>query len=135
AVPTSIYDGFYGIRYSIATLTGDYEMGKSTYGSGGIDPATAVAMMYELAVKVTDGLYGIAKYDMYNPDNSTTNNSINRITIGAEWYPVNFVEIIPQVRFMNSTVSQAPLPVVSGAPLVVTKSPMKEFILQTHFWL
>jgi len=131
AVPTSIYDGFYGIRYSIATLTGDFEMGKNTYASGGIDPATSLALMYELAVKVTDGLYGIAKYDMYNPDNSNTNNSINRITIGAEWYPVNFVEIMPQVRLMNSTTTT----VATDGTVSTSKAPMKEVIIQTHFWL
>jgi hypothetical protein len=131
AVPTSIYDGFYGIRYSIVTLTGDYEMGKSVYTTGGIDPATATALMYELDVKVTDGLYGVLKYDSFQPDNNDQNNKITRWTVGAEWYPINFIEVLPQVRLMNSTISS----VATDGSLVISKSPMKEFILQTHFWL
>ncbi|HZV11977.1 MAG TPA: hypothetical protein VFA55_02085 [Candidatus Kapabacteria bacterium] len=129
AESTTLYDGFYGIRYGIVTLTGDYMIGKNTYATSGIDTATSTALMSELAVKATDGLYGILKYDMYQPDKSDQNNEVTRWTIGAEWYPVNFVEVIPQVRLLNSTVSQT-----NGSTVVVSKNPMKEFLLQTHFW-
>jgi hypothetical protein len=128
SAPTTLFDGFYGIRYDMFTLTGDYMMGKNTYLSS-IDTARSIALMYELAVKVTDGLYGIAKYDMYQPDKNDQNNKIIRWTIGAEWYPVNFVEVIPQVRLLSSTASQN-----NGSTIVVNKSPMKELLVQTHFW-
>jgi len=135
--PTRIYGGFAGIRVSIVTITADYEMGKNLVtGTSIIDSTTANALMAELAVKATQGLYGIVKYDSFAPDiSNTTANKVSRWTIGAEWYPVNFVEIIPQVRFMKSTTTTEVTSSSNVSTTIFDSSTLSEFLIQIHFWL
>ncbi len=125
----NIYGGFGGIRVGVATITADYEMGKNLTSGGMTDTTNANALMMELSVKIIQGLYGTLKYDSFTPDQANTSaNNVARWTIGAEWYPVNFVEIIPQFRMLkeNSTAVGA---------TASTANTLNEFLLQLHLWI
>ena len=127
-----IYGAFGGIRIGIATITADYEVGKNLPNvlyPNQVDTTTANALMTELAVKITQGIHGIFKYDTFAPDRSNTSaNAVTRWTIGAEWYPVNFVEVIPQYRILNETSTAA------GATTSTANS-FNEFLIQLHLWI
>ena len=56
--------------------------------------------MAELAYVITIGLEAVVRYDRVDPNIDISNDELQHIIIGLEWFPYSFVEIRPQYRFI-----------------------------------
>ena len=79
----------------------------------------SMATFAELDYRAVQGVWGILRYEMFDPLSGTPNdpnyvrpsifvngkNSISRLVVGAEIFPYSFVEIRPQYRFDMETPS------------------------------
>ncbi len=65
-----------------------------------------MASFVEADLRLMDGLWFTGRYDMYDPsqglsddDSAPGTNSVQRVTLGLEFFPYSFVEVRPQFRF------------------------------------
>ena len=79
------------------------------------------AIYHELAYQITQGIYATLKHDFFDPDVDFQSGSINRYTLGFEFYPFNVLEIKLQARqsILENSINNKPSP---------------EYLLQFHSW-
>lgn len=70
--------------------------GPTSRVTGGLKTMAALS---ELDVLITDGIWGIIKYDLYDPNQGIAENILSRLTLGLEFFPYPMVEVRPQYRF------------------------------------
>jgi len=70
------------------------------------EQANTMAAFAELDYRLIEGLWATGRYDVFDPmqgladdDTSPTTNSVQRVTVGLEFFPYSFVEVRPQFRF------------------------------------
>jgi hypothetical protein len=118
-----------GLRGGPVTLLAEYDMGKNVYQAyTGEFVAKLQALTTELAVKVVQGLDIIGRYEMYkdlDEDDNEGNVVDSRITIGAQWFPIRFIEVRPEFRMAKYS-----------TPTGSTRTEYDQltYILQTHLY-
>lgn len=113
-LPTQLYGGFAGIGINRFTLMGEYDIAKDYLGNG----IKSNAMMIEAAYQLFTGLEAVVRYDKFDPDNSTANDSFSHLIFGLEFFPYSFIELRPQFRINKHE----------------TNGEANSFVLQFHFW-
>ncbi len=89
---------FGGISAGNITWTGEVDIVEE-YASTG----TVLASYSEIDYNFTKGLNLILKYDFFDENIDAYGSSINRITFGAEFYPIPFMEVRCQARITDIT--------------------------------
>ena len=105
-----------GLSFSSFTYTFEIDQAENW-----IDGNTSLALYDELAWELIQGLQLIGKYDFFDPQRELLSGAVSRYSFGAEFYPLNIMEIKLQVR-MNQVDSEN----------AATLDP--EYLIQTHFW-
>jgi hypothetical protein len=110
----------------LSGLFGGAALGKFTW-TGAVDVAeeyastgTVLASYSELNYNFSSGLNLQIKYDFFDEDIDTSGSSINRITFGAEFFPIPFVEVRYQARFTDMTGNKTTI--------------KPEYLLLVHTW-
>ncbi len=122
------------VRAGPVTVLSEYDFGKNVVLSGARTVAkTANALCIESAVKVTKGLDLILRYETFkdeiDPGDGSTITGIavkGRYTIGAQWFPLRFLEIRPQYRIAKLS---APNPLEASITDNFTEN---TFLILTH---
>ena len=119
-----------GLRGGPVSLLAEYDMGKNVYQSYSAEfVAKLQALTTELAVRVIKGLDLIGRYEMYKDldENDNEGNVVDsRITIGAQWFPIRFIEVRPEFRMAK----------FSGPAAGTERAEFDQltYILQTHLY-
>jgi hypothetical protein len=121
-----------GVRVGFATLLAEYDKGENVYRTGFADYVPKMqALTTELALNITTGLDGILRYETYKDADKDDNTMIevkNRITIGAQWFPLRMVEIRPEFRIAKQEQPSSQIP---GERESLTD---KTFLVQMHLF-
>lgn len=59
----------------------------------------AMATTQEFAYEIKQGYWFKAQYDFLDPDTKNKTGSLSRYSFGFQYFPIGFVEILPQVRY------------------------------------
>jgi len=98
-----------GLRVGPVTILSEYDMGKNINVGGTTMPKVS-ALCIESTLGVTKGLDFMVRYETFKDENpiGVVNTEVNgRIVIGAQWFPLRFVEIRPEYRIaMTSAQNQ-----------------------------
>ena len=118
-----------GLRGGPVTLLAEYDMGENVYQPyvGDFVPKLN-AMTAELAVRVTQGLDLIGRFETYKDMDEADNDGNvvdSRITFGAQWFPIRFIEVRPEIRLAKYTGPGTPDRVEFNQNM---------YILQTHLY-
>jgi hypothetical protein len=108
------YGGFVGVGFRRFSLLGEFDIGNNVT-AGGLKSNYAMA---EAAYTIILGLEAVVRYDRFDPNTSHSEDELQHIIVGFEWYPYSFIEIRPQYRFMLEN------PKVNNDSAVI----------QFHFW-
>ena len=95
-----------GIRAGPVSMLGEYDFGKNVYTSGRQYMAKVNSKCIEATVRIGKGLDGILRYETYHEEDATslTGSEVKyRFTIGAQWFPIRFLEIRPEYRIAKSS--------------------------------
>ncbi|HKJ68530.1 MAG TPA: hypothetical protein VKA68_11280 [bacterium] len=112
----SYYGAYAGLNWGPLTLMGEADLMRD-YPAANATGFTAYA---DLTWQIQDGVFLALEQDYFDANRDLENNELVRYTIGAELFPISYVEVKPQYRLLNATAS----PDFSRS----------EFILQFHFW-
>lgn len=117
-----------GIRGGPVTLLAEYDFGDNIYRHGDgnyVDEANALTA--ELAVRATQGLDIIGRFETYlDKTGGVDGNAVDsRITIGAQWFPLRFLEVRPEFRIAKAS--------VPGGPERL-KFDQTTYLIQTHLY-
>jgi len=97
------YKGIYGgIALGKLTWTGELDIAEE-YASTG----TVLASSSEFSYRLVQGIDLIAKIDFFDEDIDTSGSAIQRLTLGAEYFPTSFLEVRCQARLTEVTGSDA----------------------------
>ncbi len=107
-------DSLLGIGYKRFSLLAEFDLGNDVSS----DSTKSNYAMAELAYVVTLGLEAVVRYDRVDPNTSVSNDELQHIILGFEWFPYSFIEIRPQYRFILEN------PKVNNDAVVI----------QFHFW-
>jgi hypothetical protein len=114
-------------RYTFYGIFGGIDIGKFTFlGEADLTQdypaqgATGYATYAELNYEFIQGLHAVLEYDLFDADMDAPNTQLVRYTVGAEFFPIAYVEIKPQMRWMYAR----------NTPDFFRR----EFLVQTHFW-
>lgn len=91
---------FGGITRKSITVLAEVDIISEWTGAG----ITSLATYLEVDLLVVQGLHAFLKYDFYDEDMTLQENSLTRLTLGGEWFPIPFVELKPQLRYNTTTV-------------------------------
>jgi hypothetical protein len=119
----------FSLRAGPVTILSEYDMGKNIITSGGVAVAKANALCIEGAVNATKGLDAILRYETFKNENAagvTGAQVKSRITIGAQWFPMRFLEIRPEYRIAATSI---PNEFASAFRDDITEN---TFLVQTH---
>ena len=119
----------FSLRAGPVTLLSEYDMGKNVVTSGGVVVAKANALCIEGAVNATKGLDAILRYETFKNEDETgvtVTEVKSRFTIGAQWFPIRFLEIRPEYRIATSSTPHA------GAKGFRDDYSENTFLVQTH---
>jgi hypothetical protein len=114
AMPADFYGVFAGLGYKRFSLLAEYDIGNDVSS----DSTKSNYAMAELAYVITLGLEAVVRYDRVDPNIDVSNDELQHIILGLEWFPYSFIEIRPQYRFILEN------PEVSNNAVVI----------QFHFW-
>ncbi len=95
-----------GLRVGPVTVLAELDMGKNAPTGYGSFNAKATALAIESVVKVVQGLDALLRYESYSDHDITDNLGMevkSRITIGAQWFPLRFIEFRPEFRIASTT--------------------------------
>jgi hypothetical protein len=95
-----------GVRVGPVTVLAELDMGKNAPTGYGSFNAKATALAIEGVVKVVQGLDGLLRYESYSDHDIADNLGMevkSRITIGAQWFPLRFIEFRPEFRIASTT--------------------------------
>ncbi len=97
-----------GIRVGPVEVLAEYDMGSNVNLSNNSQFYPKVdAKIVEATLTVTKGLEALLRYDTYeNKDASgvVQTQVKSRITIGAQWFPLRFIEVRPEFRLAKESV-------------------------------
>lgn len=113
-LPTNVYGGFAGAAIGRFSLMGEYDLASDYLGS----KITSSSLMMEASYKIITGLDAVFRYDRFLPNVDLTDNSFSHFVFGVEFFPYNFIEIIPQFRISKHGQSEN----------------ANAFVLQFHIW-
>lgn len=119
----------FSLRAGPVTILSEYDMGKNIITSGGVTVAKANALCIEGAVNATKGLDAILRYETFKNENAAGQTGAqvkSRITIGAQWFPMRFLEIRPEYRIAATSI---PNEFAQGLRDDITEN---TFLVQTH---
>ena len=116
---TSLYAVHGGVHAGPVSILAEADFGSFVYRPlTGEFRYRANAMAIETSVDITDGLTGLVRFDNYSDYNSSaefdqalTDTKVkSRFMIGAQWFPLRFLEVRPEVRFakVNAEAPQDP---------------------------
>jgi len=94
-----------GLRVWQVSVLAELDMGKNVpVPRSGTFVDESQAMLVEATVGITKGLTGLVRFDTYEDKigDAVRMKVKDRIAIGAQWFPVRFLEVRPEVRFANS---------------------------------
>jgi hypothetical protein len=114
AMSSDFYGFFTGIGYNRFSLLAEFDLGNDVSS----DSTKSNYLMAELVYVVTIGLEAVVRYDRVDPNTSVSNDELQHIILGFEWFPYSFIEIRPQYRFILED------PIVTNDAVVI----------QFHFW-
>lgn len=77
-----------------------------------------MAAYAELNVLAIDGVWGVVKYDLFDPNQGVGDNDVSRLTLGLEIFAYPMVEVRPQYRIEMEN----------------TDVDNNVFLVQTHLW-
>lgn len=106
--------GFLGVGFDKFTLLAEFDQSKSLF----VNEKKSNALMLEAAYKISKGLEAVVRYDKFDPDADADKNEVSHIVIGADYFPISFLEIKPQFR-------------INGED---PKMDNNLFVLQFHVW-
>ncbi len=114
-------------RYSYYGIFGGIDMGKFTV-LGEFDitqdypqkETTGYASYLELNYEFFQGVHAVLEYDLFDADVAAPNTQLVRYTVGGEFFPIAYVEIKPQMRWLYAR----------NTPDFYRR----ELLIQTHFW-
>ena len=92
----NFYGIFAGLGYNRFSLLAEFDLGNDVSS----DSTKSNYTMAELAYVITIGLEAVVRYDRVDPNIDISNDELQHIIIGLEWFPYSFVEIRPQYRFI-----------------------------------
>jgi len=95
-MPADFYGFFTGIGYKAFSLLAEFDLGNDVSS----DSTKSNYAMAELAYVITLGLEAVVRYDRVDPNTDISNDELQHIIIGFEWFPYSFIEIRPQYRFI-----------------------------------
>ncbi len=115
-----------GIRGGPVTLLAEYDIGENSYRTDGNYVDEANALTAEIAVRATQGLDIIGRFETYKDRTADLDGNIvdSRITIGAQWFPLRFLEIRPEFRIAKAS--------TPGAERL--KFDQTTYLIQTHLY-
>jgi len=114
AMPADFYGVFAGLGYKRFSLLAEFDIGNDVSS----DSTKSNYAMAELAYVITLGLEAVVRYDRVDPNIDVSDDELEHIILGLEWFPYSFIEIRPQYRFILEK------PEVSNDAVVI----------QFHFW-
>ncbi len=114
ALPAYFYGFFTGIGYNRFSLLAEFDLGNDVSS----DSTKSNYAMAELGYVITIGLEVVVRYDRVDPNTEISNDELQHIILGLEWFPYSFIEIRPQYRFILED------PSVTNDAVVI----------QFHFW-
>jgi hypothetical protein len=112
--PADFYGFFGGIGYKRFSLLAEFDLGNKVVS----DSTKSSYAMAELSYVILLGLEAVVRYDRVDQNIDVSNDELQHIILGFEWFPYSFVEIRPQYRFILED------PKVDNDAVVV----------QFHFW-
>lgn len=95
-----------GVRVGIVSLLAEFDKARHMPKARSDQYADhAQAFTVEGTVQIMKGLTGLLRFDNYQDTvNSLLGNEVkSRVTVGAQWFPIRFVEIRPEFRIANAT--------------------------------
>jgi|GEM_PF-295251 len=111
------FGGLYtGINYGPVTFLGELDI-HANYVAEDVVGYTTYS---ELDIQLFQGIEAVLEYEFFESDIEFSQNSLSRITLGLDLFPIPYIEILPQYRILSTT-----------AEPVFTR---KEFIIQGHLW-
>ncbi len=127
-------NGIYiGVRGGPITLLAEYDKGENIFQPGsGSYVASVTAIALEGSVNITKGLAGILRYETYKDESAagvTGTEVKNRITIGAQWFPLRFLEVRPEFRM--ATVNA---PAATSGIQRIDELTQNTILIQTHLY-
>jgi hypothetical protein len=96
-----------GVHVGPVSVLAEYDMATNIYHYfQGATTDSAHALAIEAAIEITEGLTGIARYDSYkgNAGGEVQTDVKHRVSFGAQWFPLRFLEFRPELRFASVTV-------------------------------
>lgn len=122
-----------GLHGGPVSLLAEYDFGENVFRPAAFDYAPKInALSAELAVNVTQGLDIIGRFETYKDQVKDSSGQFvdanvvdSRISIGAQWFPLRFLEIRPEYRMANISVPQG---------VLRPEYTQNTFIIQSHFY-
>ncbi|MAF11480.1 hypothetical protein CMK11_13605 [Candidatus Poribacteria bacterium] len=112
--------GFVGVGGDVWTLMGELDIADKYLaddaGTGGL---TSLAVFVEGTFRVAKGIHIIERFEFFDPDLDLESGRFWRASLGAELYPIPYLEIKPTFRYTGQPKGSADL---------------GEVLLQTHWW-
>lgn len=96
AKSSDFYGFFTGIGYKRFSLLAEFDLGNEVSS----DSTKSNYAMAELAYVITIGLEAVVRYDRVDPNIDVSDDELEHIILGLEWFPYSFIEIRPQYRFI-----------------------------------
>ncbi len=91
---TTYVGGYGAFNYGALTLLGELDLTETE----GATKATGSTAYAELDWKIRPGIIAKLKYDRHEPDKDTSNDELDRYTVGMDFYPYAFTEVTVQYR-------------------------------------
>lgn len=111
------YSGLYaGLNRGIVTIMGEADLTQDYPMQG----QRGLATLADLAIQVHQGIFLTLEHSLFDANLSQANDELVRYSLGADLFPVSYLEIMPQYRILRATATSS-----------YSRS---ELILQTHFW-
>lgn len=109
----------FSLRAGPVTVLNEYDFGNNIVPSGseGQTVAKAMALCSEAAIRITKGLDVLLRYENFKDENPAGVTAIqvkSRIMIGAQWFPLRFVEIRPEYRIAKISAPNITDPTIPG---------------------
>ena len=113
-MPADFYGFFTGIGFDRLSLLAEFDLGNDVSS----DSTKSNYAMAELSYVITLGLEAVVRYDRVDQNINVSNDELQHIILGFEWFPYSFIEIRPQYRFI----------------LEDPKENNDAVVVQFHFW-
>jgi hypothetical protein len=123
----------FSLRAGPVTILNEYDFGNNILpsGSDGATVPKAMALCSEAALRITKGFDAIVRYENFKdeyPAGVTNVEVKSRIMIGAQWFPLRFVEIRPEYRIAKGSIPN------TNDPSIRDDFTENTLLVQTHFF-